>query len=101
MDLVDVERVEVAEQPGRENEVRFGDGEGRAERLADLDLVVVLAREHRAILAEHIRTGKEAAAAIDFASRANRARRRRSSTPTSAPPPRTGCASRLRTRVLR
>jgi hypothetical protein len=44
--LVDVQRIEVAEEPRREDEVRFGHGERRAEGLADRHLVVVLARKH-------------------------------------------------------
>src|SRR5258706_6011694 len=44
--LVDVQRIEVAEQAGAEDEVRFGHGDAGAEAIADVHLVVALAREH-------------------------------------------------------
>ena len=48
--LVDVQRVEVAEEAGGEDEMRLGDRERRVEALADRDVVVVLARKHRSSL---------------------------------------------------
>src|SRR5688572_733754 len=44
--LVDVQRVEVAEKPGREHEMRLGHREAGAEALAEGHLVVPLALEH-------------------------------------------------------
>ena len=58
--LVDVQRVEVTEETGREHEVRLGHRERRAEGVADLHLVVVLALDHEPIVADRVAAGKEA-----------------------------------------
>src|SRR5258706_4372586 len=44
--LVDVQRIEVAEQARAEDEVRLRHGDAGAEAIADVHLVVALAREH-------------------------------------------------------
>src|SRR4051812_23409976 len=44
--LVDVQRIEVAEQTRAEDEMRFRDGDAGAEAIADVHLVVPLARKH-------------------------------------------------------
>jgi len=61
--LVDVQRVEITEEAGREHEVRLGHGERRAERVADLDLVIVFAFDHDQIVADRLAAGKETPAA--------------------------------------